>query len=148
MTLLDVLKKELIKVPLISTDRRGVIEELVEVYKKNAGLSSTESGEIVNAVLNREDQASTALENGIAIPHAKLSSIKKSVVVIGVSRLGIDFGSDEPCKVFFLVLAPEDNPTEHIQFLSSIAKVCSSSLYARMLKSAKNSDDVYQLFFD
>lgn len=147
MTLLDVLKKDLIKVPLTSVDRRSVVEELVEVYRKYSGISSTEAGDIVNAVLNRESQASTAMENGIAIPHAKLD-IKSSVVVIGVSRLAIDFGGDEGSKVFFLVLAPKDNPTEHIQILSSIAKVCSSNLYSRMLANAKNSDDVYQLFFD
>ncbi len=148
MTLLDVLNKDLIKVPLTSVDRRSVIEELVEVYRKQSGISSTEAGDIVNAVLNREAQASTAMENGIAIPHAKLENIKKSVVVIGVSRLGVDFGGDEGSKVFFLVLAPKDNPTEHIQLLASIAKVCSSNLYSRMLANAKNNDDVYQLFFD
>lgn len=148
MTLLDVLNKNLIKVPLTSCDRRSVIEELVEVYRKESGISSTEAGEIVNAVLNREAQASTAMENGIAIPHAKLANIKSSVVVIGISRLPIDFGAEEGSKIFFLVLAPAENPTEHIQLLSSIAKVCSSSVYLRMLSSAKNSDDVYQLFFD
>lgn len=148
MTLLDVLNKDLIKVPLTSVDRRSVIEELVEVYRKHSDISSTEAGDIVNAVLNREAQASTAMENGIAIPHAKLENIKSSVVVIGVSRLGVEFGGDEASKVFFLVLAPKDNPTEHIQILSSIAKVCSSNLYSRMLANAKNSDDVYQLFFD
>lgn len=148
MTLLDVLNKDLIKVPLISSDRRSVIEELVETYKKNSGISSTEAGEIVNAVLNREAQASTAMENGIAIPHAKIPGLKKSVVVIGISRLPIDFGGDESSKVFFLVLAPEDNPTEHIQILSSIAKLCTSPVYARMLENARSSGDAYQLFFD
>lgn len=148
MTLLDVLNKNLIKVPLISSDRRSVIEELVEIYRKNSGISSTEVGEIINAVLNREAQASTAMENGIAIPHAKIVGLKRSVVVIGISRLPIDFGGDEGSRVFFLVLAPEENPTEHIQILSSIAKVCSSPVYARMLANAKNSEDVYQLFFD
>ncbi len=148
MTLLDVLNKDLIKVPLTSCDRRSVIEELVDVYRKNSGISGTDAGEIVNAVLNREAQASTAMENGIAIPHAKLGSIKSSVVVIGISRLPVDFGGQEGSKIFFLVLAPEDNPTEHIQILSSIAKVCSSPVYARLLANAKSSDDVYQLFFD
>ena len=146
MKIVDLLKVESIDLKAKPQDKAAALEHLITLMERGGNIADKE--EYKACVLRREEEGSTGIGEGIAIPHAKLSSIKKSVVVIGVSRLGIDFGSDEPCKVFFLVLAPEDNPTEHIQLLSSIAKVCSSSLYARMLKSAKNSDDVYQLFFD
>ena len=104
----------------------------------------------MTAILDRESQGSTAVGNGIAIPHARIKGIEKSAVIIGISRLPIDFGGADgkDSRIFFLVLAPSDNPSEHIQILASIAKVCSSDIFVRMLQSSKTKDDVYTLFFD
>lgn len=148
MTLLDVLDKNLIKVPLLSTDRQGVISELVEVYQKVRGISNEDAENIKRAVIARELQASTAMENAIAIPHAKVAGIEHPIVIIGVSKLGVDFGEKEKSKVFFMVIAPENKPAEHIQLLSSIAKLCSSPVMARLLSGAKTKDEAYQLFID
>ena len=135
MAFLETIDKDLIKVPLTAKDGKGVIEELVRER-------------IVFSVMERESLGSTAIENGIAIPHAKIEGLSKAAVMIGISRLPIDFGGDRPSSVFFLVLAPADNPAEHIQILSSIAKVCSSTLFVRMLSASRSKEDVYQLFFD
>ena len=148
MTLLETLDKDLIKVPLSSAEGNSVIDELVGLYAAKYGLSDSQSAAIADKVKAREALGSTAMENGIAIPHAKIDGLGKPAVMIGVSRLPIDFGGDKPSTIFFLVLAPSENPSEHIQILSSIAKVCSSDLFVRMLSSSKTRDDVYQLFFD
>lgn len=150
MTLLDCLDKDLIKVPMTAPDKEGVIRELAHLYAASAKLDSGKEEEIVQAVLEREAQGSTALGGDIAIPHARISGLKQTAVVIGISRLAIDFGDSEKqgSRIFFLVLAPEDNPSEHVQVLSSIAKVCSSGLFLRMLKSSKTKEDVYNLFFE
>lgn len=150
MTLLDCIDKDLIKIPMTSADKEGVIRELARLYAQKAELDSSKEEEIVNAVLEREAQGSTALGGDIAIPHARIAGIGQSAVIIGISRLAVDFGDAEKkgSRVFFLVLAPADNPSEHVQILSSIAKVCSSGLFLRMLKSSKTRDDVYSLFFE
>ena len=150
MTLLEALDKNLIKVPLSSADGSDVIDELVGLFAKERNLSAAEEKAIANAVKEREALGSTAMENGIAIPHARIEGLDRSAVVIGVSRLPVAFGSADGSgtKVFFLVLAPKDNPSEHIQILSSIAKAASSQLFVRMLLSSKTKDDVYQLFFE
>ncbi len=148
MTLLEALDKDLVKIPLTSSDGKGVIEELASLYAGKKGLSPARTEEIVSLVMDRERLGSTAMENGIAIPHAKIEGLGSTSVVIGVSRLPVEFGGKEGTKIFFLVLAPAENPTEHIQILSSIARVCSSELFVRMLQSAKTKDDVFQLFFE
>ena len=148
MALLDAIKKNLIKVPLVSTDKDGIIEELATLYASEEGLSEDKRKEIISTIEEREMLGSTAMENGIAIPHARFSDIKKNAVMIGVSRLPVAFGGKEGTRIFFLVLASDDNPSEHIQLLSSIAKVASSQLFVRMLLSSKNADDVYRLFFE
>lgn len=148
MGLLDIIEKELIIVPLTATDKNGIIESLVDRYAESKGLSKERSEEIVSAVLDRESMGSTAMERGIAIPHVKLPGIEKPSVVIGVSRLPVDFGGAEKSSIFFLVLSGDQNPSEFIQILASITRLCSSDLMVRMIKSARNADDVHQLFFD
>lgn len=148
MTLLDLLDKNLIKVPLLSTNMVNTINELVDVFEKNSLLPVDKIEEIRKSVVEREYKGSTAMENSIAIPHAKVEGLDKAAVVIGVSRIGIDFGAEEKSKVFFLVLAPADKPSEHIQLLSSIAKLCSSPVISRMMQNAKNADEIYQLLVD
>ena len=88
------------------------------------------------------------VEKGIAIPHARIKGLDEVAVVIGISRLPIDFGGEEKTRVFFLVLAPDERPQEHIQTLSSIARLCMSDVFVRMLTNARTPDEVYQLFFD
>ena len=148
MAFLEAISRDLIKVPLTAKDGKGVIAELVSLYAAEKGLLPAQSESIIDAVMDRESLGSTAMGNGIAIPHAKIAGLGKPAVMIGVSRIPIDFGGDKPSTIFFLVLAPSENPTEHIQILSSIAKVCSSDLFVRMRSSSKTRDDVYQLFFD
>lgn len=148
MTLLDLLDKNLMKVPLLSSNKLDLIDELLNIYKEASGSDENSISSIRKAVLDREMQGSTAMENGIAIPHAKISGLKKAAVVVGVSRLGIDFGGDEKCKVFFLVIAPGDKPSEHIQLLASIAKLCTSPMLSRLMQGAKSKEELYQLLMD
>lgn len=148
MGLVDIVRKDMIIVPLTSSTREAVIHDLVDCYCRGAGLGAQAGSQIEKAVLDREAVASTAMEKGIAIPHAKIPFLKESALVIGISRLPVDFGGAEKTNIFFLVLANGENPTEHIQILSSVAKLCSSDVFVRMLASSKSADDVYQLFFD
>ena len=148
MGLVDIVRKDMIIVPLTSSTREAVIHDLVGCYCRGAGLGPEAESQIEKAVLDREAVASTAMEKGIAIPHAKIPFLKESALVIGISRLPVDFGGAEKTNIFFLVLANGENPTEHIQILSSVAKLCSSDVFVRMLASSKSADDVYQLFFD
>lgn len=148
MGLVDIVRKDMIIVPLTSSTREAVIHDLVGCYCRGAGLGAQAESQIEKAVLDREAVASTAMEKGIAIPHAKIPFLKESALVIGISRLPVDFGGAEKTNIFFLVLANGENPTEHIQILSSVAKLCSSDVFVRMLASSKSADDVYQLFFD
>jgi mannitol/fructose-specific phosphotransferase system IIA component (Ntr-type) len=50
--------------------------------------------------------------------------------------------------MFFLVLAPEDAASAHVELLASIARTCSSPLFRRLLEQAKQADEVYRLFMD
>ncbi len=148
MGLLDIVKKDLIINPLKSASRNEIISDMVDLFADSRKLTESERDAVKKAVLDREALGSTAMDKGIAIPHAKIPFLKESALVIGISRIPVDFGGSEKSSIFFLVLASEENPAEHVQLLASIARLCSSDVFVRMLASSKSADDVYQLFFD
>jgi len=148
MGLLETINKDLIIVPLTSTSKEDVIKDLIDKYAFFKGLTKEREEEIFSEVMAREALGSTAMENGIAIPHCKIENLDSPAVVIGVSRLPLDFGGENKSRVFFLVLASRNNPTEHVQLLASIARICSSDTFVRLLSQSKTPSDVYQLFFD
>ncbi|MDY0289398.1 MAG: PTS sugar transporter subunit IIA [Sphaerochaeta sp.] len=148
MILLDVLDKDLVKVPLTASDKQGIITELVEVLAKAKGYSSQQFDDMLEAVLNRESLGSTGIGNGIAIPHAKTNVVKQVSMVVGISRFPVEFDSPDGQKsrIFFLVLAPSSAASAHVELLASIARTCTSNVFRRMLEGAKDKDEVIRLF--
>jgi nitrogen PTS system EIIA component len=148
MTFTDVLDKDLIKVPLEHSTKSAIIEELVDVLASKRGKSHRD--EILKAVLAREALGSTGLADSIAIPHAKTAAVDKVAVVVGISRLPVDFRAQDGklSQFFFLVIAPEKEANAHIEVLASIARATSSPALRRLLQSARSADEVMRLFLD
>ncbi|NLA96841.1 MAG: PTS sugar transporter subunit IIA [Spirochaetales bacterium] len=150
MNVLDVLDKNLVIVPLMHTDKRGIINELVEVVAKAKGYSTQQFEQILDAVLNRESLGSTGIGNGIAIPHAKTDVVEQVAMVVGISRFPVDFDSPDGQKsrIFFLVLAPSKQASAHVELLASIARTCTSQVFRRMLEQARDNEEVVRLFME
>jgi len=150
MNLIDVLEENLIKVPLVSTTKSDVLEELVDVLAEGKGFSIQERNAVLDAVMNRESLGSTGIGKGICIPHAQSDAIENINVVVGVAKDAIDFDSPDnlKSKLFFLVVASTHSASSHVEVLASIARSCSSGSFRRMLESCKNPKEVVQLFND
>ena len=88
MGLLDIIDKGLIINPLTSVKKEDIIRDLVDLYCDRKSLGEDERDAIFKAVIDREMIASTAMEKGIAIPHAKIPFLKESAIVIGVHFSG------------------------------------------------------------
>lgn len=148
MTMSDLLDKNLIIAPLVGKTKLEVLDELITKLVQYKKLNNKD--EILQAVLERESLGSTGLTDGVAIPHAKTKAVDKLYLVIGIAPEAIDFEAidGELSQFFFLVLAPEKEASAHIEVLASIARTTSSPSFKRLLKSARNADDVYSLFFD
>ncbi len=148
MNLGDVLHKDLVKVPLKGATKKQIIEELVDLLVTRRQL--TNGDEILKAVYQREELGSTGLVDGIAIPHAKTDAVNEVYVVVGISSAPVPFEAQdgEDCSYFFLVLAPSDLASAHIEILSAIARTTSSSSFKRILKTVKSPEDLYELFID
>jgi fructose-specific phosphotransferase system IIA component len=145
MALIDLVVDEIVKIPLESHDKPDVIRELVQILKDAEHIDDFEAA--LKAVQVREDQQSTGLTDGIAVPHAKSSAVTNLKLAIGISPEGIDFDSvdKQPSKLFFLLLAPPGMSGPHVEALAEIAKLSRSKALCKALVSAQDSHEVVEL---
>ena len=146
MALLDLIKPDIIKVPLLSQNKNDVIRELIQILIDTGKVSDMEH--IYNALLDRDAMGSTGLEHGIAVPHAKIDMIKELQVSIGISPAGIDFQAldGKPSCLFFLLLASPGQSGPHIEALADIARITRSQAFYGALINATSAQGIVDLF--
>jgi fructose-specific phosphotransferase system IIA component len=146
MGLIDLLSEDVIKVPLETSSKEDIFRELIDVLASAGKIDNTKA--IYDAVIAREDLMSTALENGIAIPHAKTNAVASITMAVGIHPEGVDAQSldGKLSKIFFLILAPPDQSGPHIEALSEIAHATKSASFRRLLETAESPSEVLELF--
>jgi two-component system, OmpR family, sensor histidine kinase KdpD len=98
---------------------------------------------ILDAVLEREKQGSTFLNEGVAFPHARLEGLTESHVAVGITRSGIaDVATEKPIECVFLILTPTSRPNEMILLLSSVSKAFRDRQLMKNLRIAETPDNV------
>jgi PTS system fructose-specific IIC component/PTS system nitrogen regulatory IIA component len=145
MAVVELMAEEIVKTPLTSQDKPDVLRELVQILMDAGHIDNFDS--VLDAVQEREDQMSTGLEGGIAVPHAKSASVDSLKIAIGIAPDGIDFNAldGNPTKLFFLLVAPPDKAGPHVQALAEIAKLSQSKAFCRALINAENAAEVVAL---
>jgi len=145
MAVIELMSEEIIKTPLMSKDKPDVLRELVQVLVDAGQIDDFDA--VLAAVQAREDQMSTGLEGGIAVPHAKSAAVDTLKMAVGIAPDGIDFNSLDggPTKLFFLLVAPPDKAGPHVQALAEIAKLSQSRAFCRALVQAENAAEVMEL---
>lgn len=145
MKIMDFLNKKAISVNLKSTDKEGVIRELVELLSKAAEIKNKE--ELIKAVLSREALGSTGIGQSVGIPHAKSQNVKELIAAFGLSKNGVDFDSldGEPVYIFFLLLAPEESAGPHLKALARISRMLKDKFFRDLLRKAKDENDILRI---
>jgi fructose-specific phosphotransferase system IIA component len=146
MALIDLIKEETIKIPLVSKDKPEVLRELVQILVDAGEIRDFDA--VLKAVHEREDKQSTGLEEGIAIPHCKSNAVSTLKLALGIAPQGIDFNSldGKPSKLFFLMLAPPNQAGPHVEALAEIAKLVRSKTFCNALLSADDAQKVVAIF--
>ena len=129
-----------------ATKREDVIEELCAAAEEI--LVNLEPQTLSEAVKERERQMSTALEDGIAVPHARLEGLDRPVVVFGRCPGGVDWNSADgkPARFVFVILTPTDDPNIQLQILQGITKTLAIPGILRDLSHVKRASDMLELF--
>lgn len=121
MKISNLLKQDMVIPELEHQDMENVLKEMVHFLKKMNKISKDK--ELLEKLLQRERLGSTAIGDGVAIPHCKIKLAKNPLVMLAVSRKGADFNSPDgtPSNIFFLVVSSPDNPSLNLQILAAIA---------------------------
>lgn len=127
-------------------DREDALQTMVSFLRDKNQVPRTK--DLFNGLLQRERLGSTAIGEGVAIPHCKLKGLKDPIVMLAISSEGIAFGAPdgEPSHLFFLVASSPENPSLNLQILAAIAHLVrkADSLIERVLK-AGNIDAVLDI---
>jgi len=100
----------------------------------------------LHALVEREKQGGTFIGEEIAIPHARLENLKKTIIVIGVNKTGIyDKESSNTARIMFMMLSPLSDPNSHIRMLGLISKMVSESQWRSMVLGAANKNEITAL---
>jgi len=145
MRLRDLLDVSVVKVGLESAEKEECFEELIDVLAR-AGRLPDRTGAL-EAVRRREEQGTTGIGQGVAIPHGKHASIPRLTAALGLSSDGIEFDAvdHEPVRVVFLLLARIDDPGPHVRALAEIARLIQTPGFYRKLVEAKSGEQVLQV---
>ncbi|MDB4357271.1 PTS sugar transporter subunit IIA [Mariniblastus sp.] len=143
----DFVRTEAIRAELTSSDKEGVVRELVASLVESGQLGGDDQEAIVQAVLKREELGSTGIGRGIAVPHTKHPSVTQPVGTVGVSPTGVDFQSldGEQVQLFFMLISPPDQPNDHLRALENISKQLQDETFCRFLKQSRTSEDIQQI---
>ena len=132
---------------LQAKDRDGAITELVAALV-GAGKIPAELGkEVTKAVVKRENEASTGMGKGVAVPHVKHGAVKTVVAAVGHSAAGIDFASldEQPVYSVILLISPVGNPDKHLQAMENIFRHLQKERFRKFLRQCRDANDLEDL---
>ncbi|MDU3177314.1 fructose-specific PTS transporter subunit EIIC [Anaerococcus sp.] len=145
MEIRDLLKKDLMILDLKANNKSDAIEEIASKFYKKGYIKSKE--EFINGLKEREDQGSTALGDGVAIPHSKNKTVKEPAVLFARKKEGLDYEAldGEDTFIFFAIAAPDGENNLHVETLAQLSKMIMKGGFVDDLKTVNNSDEVYSI---
>jgi PTS system nitrogen regulatory IIA component len=147
-TIKDLLRDELVIENIRADDKVDVLREFSRLLKATGSIEDEE--ELVRLLLEREALGSTAIGNGVAIPHAKLPFLVEPIVAFGRSSRGVAFQSldDKPVHLFFLLVTPDAKPGEHLKALARISRIIKNPALRESLKHAEQRETLRMLIYE
>lgn len=145
MNLLDILSPESIKIPLAATDRQAAIDELIDLLAEQSLIHDPQK--LKQVVWEREQQRSTGIGEGIAIPHGKSECSENLVMAIGRPKGAIDFHSVDrkPVKLIFLLASPPEKTSDHIQALGKISRIMVDADFRERAYVVDDAETLYEM---
>ncbi len=144
MKITDFLDVGLVVPDLQGKDKSAALNEMaVRVAKQSPPLDAQK---VYQMLLEREKISSTAIGEGIAIPHGKISGIQGVRGLFARSCKGVNFDSLDggPTHLLFLLLAPEKSVGDHLKALARISRLLKDATFRARLMEAKTGEEIYQ----
>ncbi len=129
---------------LAAGSKPDVMRELAKaIAGANQGL---DSARVLAVLQEREKLGSTGLQDGVAIPHGKLSGLTSLVAAFGVSRGGVEFESldGRPTHLFFALVAPENSAGVHLKALARISRLFKNPRFRASILESQSTEDIFR----
>ncbi len=127
-------------------NKKDLINEVVNLLETK--VSGEQLEKIRKAVFEREEIMSTGIGKQLAIPHGKCDSLDEILAGFAVLEECVEFDSidNQPVKMVFLLVGPEDQSSQHIKLLSRISRLMNSSAFREKLLECNDSDEIFETF--
>lgn len=147
MRIVDLLKKDSIQLDAAPKNKAEAIEMLVDLQVNGGNIADRE--EYKKGILAREEMSSTAVGEGIAIPHAKSTAVKAPSLAAMTVPNGVDYEAmdDEPSNLLFMIAAP-NNGDVHLEVLSRLMTILMDEDFREKLINAKDKDEFLAIIDD
>ena len=148
MKLLDLVHPDAIIAELASSDRNGVIRELVQVLADAGQFDPSAVDRVVKSIITRErTRGTTGFGKGVAVPHTKVEGLSRVMASVGRSSRGIDFSSldGEPVYAVFLIASPAEQPEEHLRAMDLVFRHLQQEKFRKFLRQSDERAKVLDL---
>ena len=142
MNIKDMLSDKSFLVNFEASSKKNVLDKLSKLAERDIKIDSRI---ILEALTKREKLGSTAVGDGIAIPHANCPNIDKPKVFVALLSNSLDFNAndDQPVDIIFLLLAPDNSGSEHLQALALVSRLLRNKELTTKLRGCKNTESAF-----
>jgi nitrogen PTS system EIIA component len=147
MKLSDFVVREAVVPNLVATSKEEVIREMVDNLRATGHIQNGETEAVIKAIMKREEQGTTGIGRGVAVPHTKHSGTSRLICNVALSKKGIDFTSldGDPVHILFLLISPADRPGDHLRALESISRHLRNDTFCRFLRQSTTCEQIVEL---
>jgi len=141
----DFLSVQTVIPALAQREKNAVLEELAGWLAANH--TDLDPKRVLSGLMERERISTTAIGEGVAIPHGKLPGLERIFGVFARSSEGVDFNSLDggPTHLFFVLIAPEGAAADHLKALARISRLLKDESFWRRLMAAKSNQELFTL---
>ncbi len=144
MKLTEILVGDACLIDLKARTKKEAVRELAEALANS--VEGLDGPELIQLLLERERLGSTAMGDGIAIPHARIESLDRLLAGFGRSREGVDFDSldGKPTHIFFLLVAPGREGSAHLLTLARLSRFLTNPAFRDKLQHLEAADELFR----
>ena len=148
MRITDLLDARSVMLGAAPSDKKQTLEQAVALMVKSGKIADEEAYK--KQVFAREEESTTGIGEGIAIPHGKCDAVTKPGLAAMVIPGGVDFESldDEPVTLLFLIAAPNTKDNVHLDVLSKLSVMLMDEEFTARLRAAKSVDEFMRIIDD
>src|SRR5437588_5436171 len=148
MKITEILTADMVVPELDGTTKPQVLRELARPLANK--YRDLELAAITTVLAERERLGSTAIGDGIAIPHGKMPGVRQISGTFGRHRRGVEFESldGKPTHLFFVLVAPEDSTSLHLKALARVSRLFKDRSFRERLLAANDAEEIYRIILE